>query len=201
MSSSLTGYQGPLGSSTGKQFYDKIPKGYKSGQLQQFTPEQMELFRNSFSHVGPNSFLSRLAGGDEEIFNQIEGPALKQFGQLQSGLASRFSGQAGGRGPLSSRKSSGFQNTLNTASQDFASQLQAQRMGLQRQALLDLMGISNTLLGQRPFEQYLIPKEKKSSGFGGLIGAGLGGLGGFFAGGPGGALTGAQLGYGIGSAF
>jgi hypothetical protein len=203
MTSSMTGFKGATGSNTGqmptgRSFKEKIPSGYKAGTLQQFTPEQLELFQQLFSHVGPESYLSRLAGGDEGLFEQMEEPALRQFSQLQGGLASRFSGMGG----LGARRSSGFQNTANQAASDFAKDLQGQRQGLQRQALMDLMGISQSLLGERPFQRTLAPKqEKESSGWGGLIGAGLGGLGGFALGGPGGALAGSRLGYGIGSGF
>jgi hypothetical protein len=131
------------------------PKGFQTGQLSQFTPEQMQLFQQLFSHLGPESFLSRLAGGDQSQFAEMEAPALKQFSGLQGNIASRFSGMGSG-----ARRSSGFQNTMNQASSDFAQQLQSQRMGLQRQALQDLMGMSTQLLGQRPYEQYVTEKPK-----------------------------------------
>jgi len=149
---------------------NKVPKGYQSGQLQQFTPEQMQLFQSLFGHLGQGSFLSRLAGGEEGTFDQLETPALKQFHGLQGQLASRFSGQG-----MGGRRSSGFQNAATSASSDFAQQLQAQRLGLQRQALGDLFGMSNTLLSQRPYEQYLT--EEQPSWWETLLG-GLGGLGG-----------------------
>jgi hypothetical protein len=43
--------------------------------------------------------------------------------------------------------------------------------------------------------------QKKSKGFGSVIGTGLGAIGGFFAGGPAGAVTGANIGGQIGGAF
>lgn len=192
MSSSLSGYKGATGGNI-------IPKGYNYGQIQQFTPEMMELFKRLFSQVSPDSYTSRLAGGDQSLFGEIEAPALRQFNELQGGLASRFSGMGTG-----GRKSSGFQNASNQAAADFAQQLQSQRQELQRNAIRDLMEMSQGLLGQRPYDQFLVEKpqrQKKSSGWGGAVGAGLGGLGGFFAGGPAGAMTGAQLGYGVGSSF
>lgn len=175
---------------------EKIPSGYKKGSLQQFSPEQMQLFQQMFGQVGPESYLSRLSGGDQSMFGEIEAPALRQFNELQGNIASRFSNMG-----LGARRSSGFQNTMSSASSNFAQDLQAQRQGLQRQALMDLMGFSNELLGQRPYDQFLVERQQKQSGLGGFIGAGVGGVGGFFAGGPMGALKGAQLGYGIGSAF
>jgi len=176
-----------------------IPKGYSSGQLQQFTPEQMDLFKQLFSQVSPESYTSRLASGDQGLFNEIEEPALRQFSELQGNLASRFSGMGSG-----ARRSSGFQNSANQASSDFASNLQSQRQQLMQKAIMDLMGMSSELLSQRPYEQFLNEKPQKqssSSGWGGLLGAGLGGLGGFALGGPGGALAGAGLGQRVGSSF
>jgi hypothetical protein len=147
--SSMTG-RSAMRSATG----DQIPKGYQKGSLQQFTPEQQQLFSQLFGHLGPESFLGKLAGGDQSQFEQLEQPALRQFGALQGNIASRFSGMGSG-----ARKSSGFGLAQNQAAQDFAGQLQSQRMGLQRQALQDLMGYSNQLLGQRPQENFLAKKE------------------------------------------
>lgn len=178
------------------QMKEKIPSGYKKGTLQQFTPEQMQLFQQLFGHVGPESYLSKLAGGDESIFGEIEAPALKQFNQLQGQIGSRFSGMGTG-----ATRSSGFQNTMNSAAQDFAGQLQSQRQSLQNQALQDLMGFSNQLLGQKPYEQFLIEKQKKQgNNWGGLLG-GLAGAGVGLMGGPFGAMQGANLGYQMGEAF
>ncbi len=200
----LSGRGGSMGSSgssrqrPGNLPGDRIPKGYETGQLQQYTPEQLQLFQQLFSNVGPDSFLSKLGQGDEETYNQMEAPALRQFNELQGNLASRFSGMG-----MGARKSSGFQNSANQAASNFAQELQAKRSDYSRQALRDLHSMSQDLLGNRPYERDLFEKPQKnnSSGWGGLIGAGLGGIGGFLAGGPSGALAGSKLGHGIGSAF
>lgn len=139
---------------------DIVPKGYKTGQLQQFTPDQIKLFKSLFSQLGPNSYLSKLAGGDEELFNEIERPAFRQFGELQGNLASRFSGMG-----LGARNSSGFQNAMTQAGSDLASQLSLQRQQLQQNALQELFGLSNTLLGQRPYERALVEKPQKQPSF------------------------------------
>jgi hypothetical protein len=181
---------------------EKIPGGYRASQIQRFTPEQMKLYRSLFGLADEDSYLSRLAGGDEELFNEIEAPALRQFAGLQGGLASKFSGMG-----LGSRHSSGFANESNAAAQSFAQQLQAQRQGLQRQAISDLMGVSSQLLGTDPY--YTSMRERKhhgpssagKGGWGNFVGAGIGGVGGFFAGGLPGAMQGAQLGYNVGSYF
>lgn len=132
----------------------KSQSGYKPTQLQQFSPEQLQLFQQMFGHVGQDSFLSKLAGGDQSTFQQMEAPALRQFQGLQGNIASRFSGMGSG-----ARNSSGFQNTMNQASSDFAQDLQSNRMNLQRQAIQDLMGMSNSLLAQKPYENSLIKKD------------------------------------------
>lgn len=175
---------------------DVIPKGYRQVQMQQFTPDQMQLFKQLFGNLGPDSFLSKLAGGDQSAFEQMEAPALQQFQGLQGQLASRFSGFGTG-----AQRSSGFKNTMNQASSDFAQRLQSNRLGLQQQAIKDLHSLSSDLLGQRPYDRFLVEKQQKSGGWGGAIGAGLGAVGGFFAGGPAGALQGGQLGYSVGSSF
>jgi|SRR6188508_151661 len=174
MQQSSTGFN-PTSTNTG-MMKEKIPSGYKKGAINNFTPEQMQLFQQMFGHVGSDSFLSKLAGGDQGMFDEIEAPALRQFGELQGNLASRFSGMGG----LGARKSSGFQNTMNSAASNFAQQLQSQRQGLQQQALQDLMGFSNTLLGQRPQETSLI--KKQPSQWGQIVGKLAGGLPGAVAG-------------------
>ena len=159
-------------------YSSKAPKGYSQGKMSNFTPEQMQLFGQMFGHVGPNSFTSKLAQGDQSAFADMERPALQQFNSLQGNIASRFSGMG-----MGGRKSSGFQNTMNSAASDFASNLQSQRMSYQQQAIKDLMGMSGELLGQRPFENYLVEKPRPwyeeagigaASGFGQGLGQGAG---------------------------
>lgn len=176
---------------------NKIPKGYELGRLQQYTPEQMNLFQSLFSHVSPDSYLSRLASGDSSLFEQMEQPALRQFSGIQGNLASRFSGMG-----LGARRSSGFQNTMTQAGSDFAQDLQSRRLELQRQALGDLFNMSGSLLGQRPYEQFLT--EKKKPFWQQLLGGALpigGALIGGAIGGPAGAQIGGMAGSAAGQAF
>lgn len=172
--SSMQGSRGP----TGGNLKGKVPRGYEQGTMQNFTPEQMQLFQQLFGNLGPDSFLSKLAGGDESMFQQMEAPAMRQFSALQGNLSSRFSG-GGGAGSLGSRRSSGFQNTMNQAGSDFTSDLQSKRMGLQQQAIRDLMGMGNDLLNQRPYEHYLTQKQKPwwQELIGGVAGGLSGGIG------------------------
>lgn len=189
--SNMSGYAG----TTGRNI---IPKGYDLGSIGQFTPQQMDLFKQLFSSVQPDSYLGKLASGDQSVYEQMEAPAMRQFSQLQGNIASRFSGQG-----LGGRSSSAFGNAQNAAASDFAQQLASQRQQLQRQALSDLFGLSNQLLGQRPYEQFLIQQQQQEKGpnflqqlLGGLAPVAGGALGAFF-GGP----LGAQAGAGIGTAF
>jgi hypothetical protein len=202
---SLTGASG-YNSAKGPYSGQRVGHSGKIRQVPNFSPEQMDLFQHLFSHAGPESYLSRLAGGDESLFGEIEAPALRQFSGLQGNIASRFSqggGSPGGRQEaLGSRRSSGFQNTLGGAASDFALQLQSQRQGLQRQAIMDLMGLSSNLLGQKPYDTFVEePRQRQSSGWGGFLGGALGGIGGLLTGGPAGIVPGAKLGYNAGSFF
>ena len=69
----------------------QLPKGSKQYNVSRYTPQQTDLFNSLFSQVGQGSYLGRLAGGDQSIFDQIEAPAKRQFGELQGDIASRFS--------------------------------------------------------------------------------------------------------------
>lgn len=154
---SMMGMMGNTGASSGQKMTGMnniIPKGYKQGQLQQFTPEQMQLFQQLFSNVGPQSYLSRLAGGDEGLFEEMEAPAHRQFQGKLGEIASRFSGYG-----MGGRRSSGFNLESTQAASNFSQDLSSKRQELQRQALMDLMNMSNSLLGQRPYEQSLIKKQ------------------------------------------
>jgi hypothetical protein len=148
MTAAMPGPTGKIGS--------KVPEGYKAGQVQQFTPQQMQLFQQLLGQLGPDSFLSKLAGGDQSMFEEMEKPALKQFGELQGGLASKFSGMG-----MGGRRSSGFANTMNQAAQDFASQLQSKRTDMRMNAIKELQGMGGQLLQQKPYETFL--KEKAPS--------------------------------------
>src|SRR5260221_4176446 len=179
----------PSGGFTPSFNVGKSQGGYRPSQVQQFTPEQMKLFESMSGYLGPDSYLSKLAGGDQSAFAQLEAPALQQFAGVQGNIASRFSNMG-----MGGRRSSGFQNTMNQASGDFLQQLQSQRMGIQRQAMGDLMGFSNMLMGQRPYENQLIKKDPsflKQLGLGGFQ-AFMGGLGGSMGGNPFAAMSGAS---------
>lgn len=157
--SSMLGNQGMRGS-TGRNAGGNAMRGSGGNvsgynTIPNFTPEMMQLFQSMFGDVGPESFLGRIASGDQGAFDEMEAPAMRQFAGLQGNIASRFSGMGTG-----GRHSSGFQNTMNQASSNFAQDLQSKRMGLQSQAVKDLWGMKESLLGQRPYDY-----EQKPQGF------------------------------------
>lgn len=176
------------GTNTGKM------GGYNVGRINRFSPEQMELFQNMFSNVSPESYTGRLAAGDESLFGEMEAPSLRQFSALQGNLASRFSGMGAG-----ARRSSGFQNVSNQAASELAQDLQSRRQDLQRQAIKDLMSMSSDILGQRPFEEFLMEPQKKKSFLQKILGGVLP-IGGALIGGAFGGPSGAAIGGRIGSA-
>lgn len=181
---------------------DVLPKGFHSMQTQLFTPEQMNLFKNMFGQIGPESFTARLARGAPGIFDEIEAPAKRQFQEMQGDIASRFSGSQPGM--MSARRGSGFQGEMNQATRDLAMDLQAQRMGLMRGAEEDLMKYQEMLLGQTPFHRDIYQQQKKPSFlkriFGGALPAIGAGIGGIFGGLPG-AKMGGFLGSGLRKGF
>jgi len=186
------------GNSTGNFSGDIVPKGYKTGQLQQFTPEMMDLFNQMMGYLGPNSDIARMASGDQSMFDQMEAPAWRQFQEAQGQLGSRFSQLA--PGAMSASRGSGFQNSMGQLGNDFAMNLASKRQELQRQALLDMFGMSNNLLQQRPYDRFLVekPHKEEKSGWGSLAGGIIGGVGGAFLGNP---ILGAQFGSAAGSYF
>jgi hypothetical protein len=139
---------------------DVIPKGHRAGQLQQFTPEALEMYQRLFSQLGPDSDIFKMASGDESFFDEMERPALRDFGALQGNMASRFSGQG-----MGARRSSGFQNTMNQEGSDFAQRLASNRQKLSRDALKDLFEMSHMLMNEKPFERIISGKEQKEPGF------------------------------------
>lgn len=155
---------------------NKVPTGYSQGRLQQFTPEQFALFSQLMggagAGIGPGlEHLAGLAAGDQSKFAEMEAPALRQFSALQGQLGSRFSGMGSG-----ARRSSGFGLAGGAAAQELAERLQGNRMALQQQAIAQLLGLGTSLLGQRPYEQFLTksPWLELGGGLASGIGQGLG---------------------------
>lgn len=155
--------------------------GYKQISTPRLSPQQQKLFSMLFKGSRPGiqagvDQLSQMAqGGSPEYWQQLEAPALRQFGALQGNIASRFSQEGG-------RRSSGFQNTLRGEGTDLAERLQSQRLQLQQDAITQLLGIGSDLLGTDLYDTQFAPKKKSfwqellGSSSGG-IGSGLGAFG------------------------
>lgn len=181
--------------------------GYNQVAIPKMDPQTMA-FRESLlqgAQPGLTSGLSRLsglAGGDQSQFEAIEKPAFENFQKMLGQIGSRFSGT--GAGEMSARGGSAFQNATTGAAGDLAARLQEQRLGIQQQALSELMGLSKDLLGSSPYEYGLMPKQRKKrwwqSALGGLAPIG-GAIAGGLLGGPAGAMLGGSLGSSFGSAF
>lgn len=152
--------------------------GYKQITSPTLSPEQAQLFSQLIGGTsrglgqGGLESLSQQATGNPEQFQQMEAPAMRQFNQLQGGLASRFSGMGSG-----ARNSSGFQNSLGEAGASLSEQLASKRMDYQQQALAQLLGLSSVLLGKDTFQTGLIPKKNKTPFWKELLGSAAGGLG------------------------
>lgn len=195
---SIPGY-GPTGTASGLK-----GTGYKQVSLPTMSPQQMQLFQQVFSGIQPGlssglSQLSGLAGGGEDYFSQLEAPALRQFGQLQGNIASRFSGMGSG-----ARRSSGFQNEMGGAAAGLAEKLAGQRMGLQQDAISQLLGLYSDLMGQQTSENFLVPRQQRKKWYQSLLGGSLpfaGTTAGGLLGGVPGAALGASLGGASGQAF
>jgi hypothetical protein len=142
--------------------------GKQVQHLQQFTPEQMQIFQNMGNQIGGGSYTSRLAGGDPSLFAEMEAPAMRQFQDLQGQTASRFSGAG-----MGARRGSGFKNEMNQQTSNFAQDLQSKRQELQRQAIMDLMGMSSNFLSQKPYETMLVEPEHKKGFLEQLFGGGM----------------------------
>jgi len=170
-------------------YKNKVPHGLRGYSTPNYTPAQMNIHKQNYAMLGPDTDLARMAAGDQSFYEQLEAPALRQFSGFQGGLASRYSGGAG-RGGLSNRRSSGFQNEQGEYASNFAQQLQANRQNLQRQAQLDLWNMSQQFLGQTPFNRDFVDKKQKG-GWGEAIGKWGGFIPGALTGDIGGAARGA----------
>lgn len=139
---------------------NKVSGTQRVGQIQQYTPEQLKLMQQGINNVGSDSYLSKLAGGDQSMFAEMEAPALRQFSAMQGNTASRFSGMGTG-----GRHSSGFQNTVNSAASNFAQDLQSKRLDMRNQAVSQLHSMSQDLLNNKPYEQFTYDKQQKEAGW------------------------------------
>jgi len=173
---------------------NKIPEGYQTGKLSNWEPWQQDIAQQLRSNIGPNSLTQKLASGDQSQFDQMEAPAWRTFNEASAQNASRFSGMG-----LGARGGSGFKNSQSAAASNFAQDLQSKRLELQRQAINDIMGYGNQLLGQKPYNNFLVQDQPETNYWGDIAGkfAGAipGAIAGFASGGPPGAAVGAATSF------
>lgn len=153
----------PSGLSSGNQAIS----GYQNTQLSTMSPEMQNLFKSLLGGVGGGanaglSHLSGLASGDQSSFDEIEAPAYAGFNKTLGQIGSKFS-------QYGAQDSSAFQNAVSGAGSELAQGLQAQRSGIRNNAIKDLLGFSNQLLGKTPHENVL-QKEDGGFDFGELLG-------------------------------
>lgn len=176
-------------------FQNQTVGGRQVQNVQRFTPEQMQLYNQMFTHVGPGSDLSRMASGDPRYYQDFTNQAMRDFSSTMGGMASRFSGMGSG-----GRHSSGFQLAGSQEASSLAEKLAMQRNQMQMNAMQQLMSMSNTLLGQQPYEQFAVKPQEQTPMWqkvlGGVAPVAGGAIGTYF-GGP----AGGTMGYNIGSAF
>jgi hypothetical protein len=149
--------------------------GIQTQQVPNFSPQQMKLFRKLLGNINNGGGLEaglgrlgRLAAGSQEGFEELEKPAYADFQKQLGQIGTRFSG-------LGAQGSSAFQNATSGAATDLTERLQAARMGIQNNALQALLGQSNQLLGQRPFNTVY---QQPDQGFDwqSLLGQGISGI-------------------------
>ena len=167
--------------------------GYKQKQIQQYTPEQMQLFQQMLESIMPGisggtDFLSKLASGDQEAFDEYERPAFRDFEKLLGQIGTRFS-------HLGAQDSNYFENAVSGAGSELAENLASKRLDIRNKAIESLLSHSHTLLNQRPYENVLLKKDGNKGTNWGKVAGTAGGAGvGFLLGGPGGAAAGATVG-------
>lgn len=182
-------------SKLGKSLSKPVNANYEESSINRLTPEQEEIFSQLMggSKEGLSSsldYLNRLAQGDESLFKELEAPAMRQFGEFQGQLASRFSGSG-----LGGRHGSGFQKAAGAGAQQFAENLASQRQNLRQGAIADLLGLNKELMGLSKQESFLMePKRKKYENLLAALLPLIGGAVGASYGGPMGALAGSQIG-------
>ena len=123
---------------------------YKQTQLPNMAPNQMELLNQLIGGIKPGvsggiQYLNKLASGDESLFQQLEAPAHRQFEENLGKIGNRYS-------HLGAQDSNYFENAVSGEGAKMAENLASQRMGLQNQAIKQLLGQSNQLLGAKPYE-------------------------------------------------
>lgn len=136
----------------------KIPSGFKQFSLPTMSQDQKgiyDLLRNQFMGHAPGIYdqLGGLAKGQSPFFESLEAPAMRQFQQqIAPGIANRYVGSG-------IKNSSGLNNSLASAGQGLAENLQSQRLGIQMNAISQLLGLGDLLLQTPTMQSGLVQKK------------------------------------------
>lgn len=145
------------GGSSGSYAPANNVSGYTLAQSPNFTPEMQNLFQKLLSSASGGAgqgldFLSKIASGDEGTFNKLEAPAYSAFDKTLGKLSGKFAQYGAG-------DSSAFQNAVAGQGAELSQNLQANRTQMMTDAIQKLLGHSETILGQKPFENQLIKED------------------------------------------
>lgn len=142
-------------------------KGFNTAQMPNMPPEMMQLLMQLLGPSGEGAgesidWLRQLIGGDESGY---EDAAHRAFDKRVGQIASRDS-------HLGARNSSGYRNSIANAGAEMSENMADKRTNLIMQAIQMLMGNSQKLLQQQPFQNFAVPKPQKNQGtdWGSVIG-------------------------------
>ena len=145
--------------SKGRNFLDFLfGKGEKSGQFQQFTPQQQGLQQQVIGGTQSGlpdlfQYLTQILSNDPELMKQFQAPSLRMFEeQIKPGIAERFSA-------MGAQDSSAFAESLGEAGKSLAESLAAQQAQLKSNAGTQLQQMLSPSL-QSSFENYFRPATK-----------------------------------------
>lgn len=148
-----------------------------------FDPEQENLLNQILGGIQPGigsgiQNLQNILGGEQEQFEAFQRPARRYFEQQTlPTIAERFTGTFG----EGSQRSSAFGQALGTAGRELEENLASQRIGMQGDALSQLMKLLGPALQPRRY-QYTVPGSTGAlqqllnaiaEGAGGAIGGGI----------------------------
>jgi hypothetical protein len=164
----LTGSKGEKGSTYGKNQLSMIDqilqsiKGGMGGPNQDITQQQ--------GYQQGNDFFNSLFN-NQDFFNNMEAPAMRQFDEMGGELGNRFAAQGSG----GSTGSTGFRNLLGREAQNLSSNLAAQRGNMQQNAVPQMLQYSQAPVSNwmSQMQQALQPTQNTYQGpsmgaFGGL---------------------------------
>ena len=147
-----------------------LPKGYSPVSIPRYNPQQNKILQNLLGKLGMYGgqsvdTLGQMAAGSNEYFTGRENQAMDFFNNR---LLPQIKQQYANQGMLGS---SAFGGTMAQAGADLSSGLYNQRQDLQRQAIQDLLGLTQSL-STTPTQEYgfLAKPEKKKFDWGSLLG-------------------------------